>query len=123
MKNRIIVEANSEYISDQSNPVEEKYFFSYNIKITNNSNQSAKLLSRYWQITDGLGNSEDIHGPGVIGKNPKIKPGESFSYTSYCPIKTPIGSMEGSFRMVNEETEEFEVEVKKFKLLAHQIFN
>lgn len=123
MKNRIIVETNSEYISDQSNPVEEKYFFSYNIKITNNSNQSAKLLSRYWQITDGLGNSEDIHGPGVIGKNPKIKPGESFSYTSYCPIKTPIGSMEGSFRMVNEETEEFEVEVKKFKLLAHQIFN
>lgn len=123
MKNRIIVEANSEYISDQSNPVEEKYFFSYNIKITNNSNQSAKLLSRYWHITDGLGNSEDIHGPGVIGKNPKIKPGESFSYTSYCPIKTPIGSMEGSFRMVNEETEEFEVEVKKFKLLAHQIFN
>ena len=123
MKNRIIVEANSEYISDQSNPVEEKYFFSYNIKITNNSNQSAKLLSRYWHITDGLGNSEDIHGPGVVGKNPKIKPGESFSYTSYCPIKTPIGSMEGSFRMVNEDTEEFEVEVKKFKLLAHQIFN
>ena len=123
MKNRIIVEANSEYIPDQSNPVEEKYFFSYNIKITNNSNQSAKLLSRYWHITDGLGNSEDIHGPGVVGKTPKIKPGESFSYTSYCPIKTPIGSMEGSFRMVNEEKDEFEVKVKKFKLLAHQIFN
>ena len=123
MKNRIIVEAKSEYISDQSNPVEEKYFFSYNIKIINNSNQTAKLLSRYWHITDGLGNSEDIHGPGVVGKIPKIEPGESFSYTSYCPLKTPIGSMKGSFRMVNEDKEEFEVEVKKFKLIAHQIFN
>lgn len=123
MKNRIIVEAKSEYIPDQSNPVEEKYFFSYNIKIINNSNQTAKLLSRYWHITDGLGNSEDIHGPGVVGKTPKIKPGESFSYTSYCPIKTPIGSMKGSFRMVNEDKDEFEVEVKKFKFIAHQIFN
>ena len=123
MKNRIIVEVKSEYIPDQSNPVEEIYFFSYNIKIINNSNQTAKLLSRYWHITDGLGNSEDIHGPGVVGKTPKIKPGESFSYTSYCPIKTPIGSMKGSFRMVNQDKYEFEVEVKKFKLIAHQIFN
>jgi ApaG protein len=123
MKNRIIVEANSEYIPAQSNPVREEYFFSYNIKIINNSNQRAKLLSRYWHITDGLGNSEDIHGPGVVGKTPKIRPGESFSYTSFCPIKTPIGSMEGSFRLVNEDKSEFEVEVKKFKLIAHQIFN
>jgi ApaG protein len=123
MKNRIIVEANSEYIPAQSNPVKEEYFFSYNIKIINNSNQRAKLLSRYWHITDGLGNSEDIHGPGVVGKTPKIRPGESFSYTSFCPIKTPIGSMEGSFRLVNEDKSEFEVEVKKFKLIAHQIFN
>jgi ApaG protein len=103
--------------------VKEEYFFSYNIKIINNSNQRAKLLSRYWHITDGLGNSEDIHGPGVVGKTPKIRPGESFSYTSFCPIKTPIGSMEGSFRLVNEDKSEFEVEVKKFKLIAHQIFN
>jgi ApaG protein len=123
MKNRIIVEANSEYIPAQSNPVKEEYFFSYNIKIINNSNQRAKLLSRYWHITDGLGNSEDIHGPGVVGKTPRIRPGESFSYTSFCPIKTPIGSMEGSFRLVNEDKSEFEVEVKKFKLIAHQIFN
>ena len=123
MKNRIIVEANSEYIPAQSNPVKEEYFFSYNIKIINNSNQRAKLLSRYWHITDGLGNSEDIHGPGVVGKTPKIRPGESFSYTSFCPIKTPLGYMRGSFRMVNENKDEFEVEVKKFKLIAHQIFN
>ena len=123
MKNRIIVEANSEYIPAQSNPVKEKYFFSYNIKIINNSNQRAKLLSRYWHITDGLGNSEDIHGPGVVGKTPTIRPAESFSYTSFCPIKTPIGSMEGSFRLVSEDKSEFEVEVKKFKLIAHQIFN
>ena len=123
MKNRIIVEANSEYIPAQSNPVKEKYFFSYNIKIINNSNQRAKLLSRYWHITDGLGNSEDIHGPGVVGKTPTIRQAESFSYTSFCPIKTPIGSMEGSFRLVSEDKSEFEVEVKKFKLIAHQIFN
>jgi ApaG protein len=123
MKNRIIVEANSEYITDQSNPVKEKYFFSYNIKIINNSNQLVQLLSRYWHITDGLGNTEDVHGPGVVGKTPIIKPAESFSYTSFCPIKTPLGFMRGSFRMVDENKDEFEVEVKKFKLIAHQIFN
>jgi len=123
MKNRIIVEANSEYIADQSNPVKEKYFFSYNIKIINNSNQLVQLLSRYWNITDGTGNTEDVHGPGVVGKTPIIKPAESFSYTSFCPIKTPLGYMRGSFRMVNENKDEFEVEVKKFKLIAHQIFN
>jgi ApaG protein len=123
MKNRIIVEANSEYITDQSNPVKEKYFFSYNIKIINNSNQLVQLLSRYWHITDGLGNIEDVHGPGVVGKTPIIKPAESFSYTSFCPIKTPLGYMRGSFRMVDENKDEFEVEVKKFKLIAHQIFN
>ena len=123
MKNRIIVEVNSEFLPHRSNLVKEYYFFSYNVMIKNKSNISAKLLSRYWSISDGLGNTEDIHGPGVVGKTPTIKPGETFEYTSFCPLKTPIGTMEGSFRMIDENKMEFDVEIKPFKLVASQVLN
>ena len=123
MKNRIIVEVNSEFLPHRSNLVKEYYFFSYNVMIKNKSNISAKLLSRYWSISDGLGNTEDIHGPGVVGKTPTIKPGETFEYTSFCPLKTPVGTMEGSFRMMDENKIEFDVEIKPFKLVASQVLN
>jgi ApaG protein len=123
MKNRIIVEVNSEFLPHQSNLVKEYYLFSYNVIIRNKSNISAKLLSRYWSISDGLGNTEDIHGPGVVGKTPTIKPGETFEYTSFCPLKTPVGTMEGSFRMRDENKMEFDVEIKPFKLVASQVLN
>ena len=123
MKNRIIVEVNSEFLPHQSNLVKEYYLFSYNVIIRNKSNISAKLLSRYWSISDGLGNTEDIHGPGVVGKTPTIKPGETFEYTSFCPLKTPVGTMRGSFRMRDENKMEFDVEIKPFKLVASQVLN
>ena len=123
MKNRIIVEVNSEFVPHQSNPVKEYYLFSYHVRIRNKSKIAAKLLSRYWSINDGLGNTEDIHGSGVIGKTPTIRPGETFRYTSFCPLKTPIGMMEGSFRMIDENKVEFDVEVKPFKLVAFQVLN
>tara|TARA_B000000475_G_scaffold265734_1_gene254657 strand:- start:87 stop:458 length:372 start_codon:yes stop_codon:yes gene_type:complete len=123
MKNRIIVEVNSEFLPHQSNLVKEYYLFSYNVIIRNKSNISAKILSRYWSISDGLGNTEDIHGPGVVGKTPTIKPGETFEYTSFCPLKTPVGTMEGSFRMRDENKMEFDVEIKPFKLVASQVLN
>jgi ApaG protein len=123
MKNRIIVEVNSEFLPHQSNLVKEYYLFSYNVIIRNKSKISAKLLSRYWSISDGLGNTEDIHGPGVVGKTPTIKPGETFEYTSFCPLKTPVGTMEGSFRMRDENKVEFDVEIKPFKLVASQVLN
>lgn len=123
MKNRIIVEVNSEYVPHQSNPVKEYYLFSYHVIIRNKAKTSARLLSRYWSINDGLGNTEDIHGPGVVGKTPIIRPGEAFEYTSFCPLKTPIGTMEGSFRMIDENKIKFNVKVKPFKFVASQVLN
>jgi ApaG protein len=123
MKNRIIVEVNSEYLPHRSDPVKEYYLFSYHVVIKNKTEISAKLLTRYWSINDGLGNTEDIHGHGVVGKTPTIKPGEHFEYTSFCPLKTPIGTMEGSFRMVDERKLEFDIEIKPFRLIASQVLN
>lgn len=123
MKNRIIVEVNSEFVDHQSNPVKEHYLFSYHVTVRNESKTTSKLLSRYWSINDGLGNTQDIHGPGVVGKTPTIRPGETFEYTSFCLLKTPIGMMEGSFRMITEDEVEFDVEIKPFKLIALQVLN
>ena len=123
MKNKIIITVNSQYMPDQSDPIKSSYLFSYHIVIKNLSSSTVKLVSRYWHITDGLGNSEDIHGPGVIGKTPTISPGNFFEYTSFCPLKTPMGFMEGSFRMIDTNKIEFDVEINRFRLLASQILN
>jgi len=111
------------YLPERSEPFRSYYFFSYHITITNNSTSKVKLLSRYWHIVDGQGNSEDVHGPGVIGKTPTILPGESFEYMSFCPLPTPVGFMEGSYRMIDEFGEEFEVLIDQFKLIAPQVLN
>ena len=82
-----------------------------------------QLLSRYWRITDGEGRVEDIHGPGVIGKTPILKPEEPFEYTSFCPLPTPLGFMEGSYRMLDESGKEFDVPIERFQLVAPQVLN
>jgi ApaG protein len=81
------------------------------------------LISRHWHITDGTGISEDIYGPGVIGKKPTIEPNTFFEYTSFCPLRTPVGFMEGSYRMLNKDGEEFDLKINKFRLLASQFLN
>ena len=81
-----------------------------------NFRPSAQLLSRYWHITDGQGNTEDIHGPGVIGKTPKLAPGESFEYSSGTPLNKPSGFMFGNYRMINEKNESFFIDVPIFSL-------
>lgn len=123
MKNKIIITVNSQYMPDQSDPIKSSYLFSYHIVIKNLSSSTVKLVSRYWHITDGLGHSQDIHGPGVVGKTPIINSGNSFEYTSFCPLKTPMGFMEGSFRMIDTNKIEFDVEINRFRLLASQILN
>lgn len=82
-----------------------------------------QLLSRYWKITDGSGSSEDIYGPGVVGKNPTLSPKEIFSYSSFCPLRTPMGSMRGSYRMTDEHGVEFDVEIRPFRFIASQVLN
>ncbi len=123
MKNLIKIQTLPEYLPNRSDPTRSYYFFSYQIKITNKSKKKVQLLSRYWHITDGQGHSEDIHGPGVVGKTPLIIPGNTFQYTSFCPLSTPVGFMEGSYRMISESGLEFDVKIAPFKLMAPDLLN
>ena len=123
MQNSIKIQAHPEFLPERSQPDKSYYFFSYNIKIINNSEIGVKLLSRYWHIKDGKGQTEDVHGPGVVGKTPSIKPKGVFEYTSFCPLQTPIGFMEGSYRMISENGKQFDAIIPQFKLIAPQFLN
>ncbi|MBT3607213.1 MAG: Co2+/Mg2+ efflux protein ApaG [Candidatus Marinimicrobia bacterium] len=123
MKNSIEINVKPNYVPERSSPVRSYYLFSYHITIFNRGGNQIELLSRYWHITDGHGNTEDIHGPGVIGEQPKILPGELFEYTSFCPLPTPMGFMEGSFRMVDDSGNEFDAIINPFRLVAPQVLN
>ncbi len=123
MEYKIKIQTHPEFLLERSQPHKSYYFFSYKIKIINNSEIGVKLLSRYWHIKDGKGQTEDIHGPGVVGKTPSIKPKDVFEYTSFCPLQTPIGFMEGSYRMISENGKQFDVDIPRFKLIAPQFLN
>ncbi len=123
MENSIKIKTHTKFILEKSDPSKSYYFFSYKIKIINNSETVVRLLSRYWHIKDGKGQTEDIHGPGVVGKTPSIKPKGVFEYTSFCPLQTPIGFMEGSYRMISENGKEFDAAIPRFKLVASQFLN
>lgn len=111
---RIIV--TPEYVPKRFDPTKPIYLFAYHIKITNESKESVQLLSRYWNITDSRGNVEEIRGPGVVGKKPQLKSGESFEYTSYCPLSSEFGMMNGSFKMVRDDGFVFDANINPFKL-------
>lgn len=113
----IHIKARSEYIMSQSSPEDDRYFFSYTIEISNLSEQTVKLLSRRWVVTDAHGMEQVIEGSGVVGEQPVIKPQGAFRYTSCALLKTPVGSMEGSYRfMVLETTETFVAPIPAFGL-------
>ncbi|OGT35926.1 MAG: Co2+/Mg2+ efflux protein ApaG [Gammaproteobacteria bacterium RIFCSPHIGHO2_12_FULL_37_14] len=120
MKNieKIIVTAHPSYIQAQSDPLHQKFVWSYEITIVNDSDQIVHLLSRYWRITDMTGKIEEVHGAGVVGLQPLIKPGKKFSYTSYCQLVSPQGTMEGHYEVQNIEEEHFRVVIPKFILSA-----
>ena len=123
MKNNIEILTSPDYLPDRSDPIKSYYFFSYQIKILNRSVETIQLLSRYWHIVDGQGRAEDIYGPGVVGKTPILKPNDLFEYTSFCPLPTPLGFMEGSYRMLDESGKEFDVPIERFQLVAPQVLN
>ena len=106
----------SEYSSDRSRPQHHEWFFLYTITIANESSDTVQLLSRHWIITNGAGEVEEVHGPGVIGEQPVLAPNESFTYTSGCPLTTPFGTMEGTFDMVSRSGERFKAKVAPFTL-------
>jgi ApaG protein len=104
------------FIEDQSDPDEGDFLWSYAITIENRGAETVQLLSRYWHITDGLGRVQEVHGPGVVGAQPVLEPGQSFEYTSGCPLPTPSGAMAGRYQMRASSGEAFEVEIPAFLL-------
>ena len=114
--NGIKINVLSEYISKRSNPLKKRFFFAYHITIQNESNSPAKLLSRYWNITDADGNVEEVRGPGVVGYQPRLEQGQSFEYTSFCPLTTEFGVMHGIFYMIRDNGKKFDAIIEPFKL-------
>lgn len=110
------VDVQPQYLPEQSAPEQGLYSFAYTITITNSGQVPAQLISRHWRITDAQGQLEEVKGLGVVGHQPLLKPGESFEYTSGCRLRTPSGSMQGSYFCVAEDGERFEVEIPAFAL-------
>jgi len=112
----IKVEVETQYVPEQSHPEKDYYFFSYHVTLTNLSEETVQLLTRHWIITHGDGRVEEVRGPGVVGEQPTLEPGESFDYTSFCPLNTPQGTMEGAYQMVTDEGEAFDAKIPLFQL-------
>ncbi len=117
------VEVRAAYVPGRSSPADSQYFFAYRIRISNLGEETVQLLSRHWVISDGEGNEEHVRGPGVVGEQPVLEPGEAFEYTSFCPLRTPIGSMHGTYRMVTAGGAAFEAEIAPFSLAVPTALN
>ena len=118
LKPNFAVSVRVTFIPEESKPEQNFYFFSYQILIENKGNFTAQLLSRHWIITDAFGQVEEVRGPGVVGLQPKIQSGKSFSYDSACPIPTTSGTMRGFYQMISDDGQTFEIEIPEFYLLA-----
>ena len=104
-------------------PATRHYFFAYRIRISNVGEETVQLVSRHWIITDGDGRMEEVQGPGVVGEQPVLEPGESFEYSSCCPLPTPIGSMQGTYQMVTSGGSQFDAEIAPFSLAVPTALN
>jgi ApaG protein len=112
----IRVQVRSEYAANRSQPARNQWFFLYTVTISNEGDETVQLLTRHWVVTDGAGQVDDYRGPGVVGKQPTLAPGESFEYTSGCPLATPFGIMEGTYQMITNEGDRFTVKIAPFTL-------
>ena len=101
---------------ERSEPNRNRWFFLYTVRITNAGPTRVQLLSRHWIITDALGKVEEVRGPGVVGQQPVLNGGESFEYTSGCPLLTPFGSMEGTYELIDDKGRSFDIEIPAFAL-------
>jgi len=112
----IRVKVRSRYVPERSSPEQDAWFFAYTVLVTNEGDASVQLMSRHWIITNANGQTEEVRGPGVIGAQPVLEPGESFEYTSACPLPTAFGTMHGTYQMVTKEGERFDAEIAPFSL-------
>jgi ApaG protein len=112
----IRVEVQSVFVPERSDPDDGQWFFAYRVRITNEGEETAQLVSRHWVIIDGRGHVEEVRGPGVVGEQPVLRPGETFEYTSACPLRTAQGTMHGSYQMVTHDGARFDAEIAPFTL-------
>ena len=118
----IRVQVETELDDELSAPDEGRWFYRYTIRLTNEGDETVQLMTRHWVITDGEGRTEEVRGPGVVGVQPVLAPGESFEYTSGCPLTTSFGVMRGTYQMVTEDGDGFDAEIAAFELSQpHQI--
>ena len=112
----IEVVAEPEYSPERSDPDEDRYFWTYTITLTNRSGPQAQLISRHWDIVDEAGSRQNVDGPGVVGEQPVLAPGDHFRYTSGVPLATPSGMMSGHYRMQADDGSQFDIEIPAFSL-------
>ena len=115
-KYQIAVKAVPQFIADQSDPDAERYVFAYTITLENVGTVPAQLISRHWIITDGNGQVEEVHGDGVVGEQPRLEPGEQFTYTSGATLPTSVGTMEGRYDMIGDDGTRFDAPIPPFTL-------
>ena len=116
--NGVTVRVSVSYLPEQSEPRRGRWFWAYHVRIENEGVLAVQLLTRRWVITDGRGARHSVEGEGVVGEQPLIQPGGSFDYVSGCPLATPSGAMQGTYRMVGEDGTSFDVEIPRFALFA-----
>jgi len=104
------------FLEEQSSPTENQFVWAYRVRIENNGDQTVQLLRRHWRITDALGTIHEVKGPGVVGEQPILRPGDSYEYTSGTPLTTPSGIMCGTYQMENDEGEHFDIVIPAFSL-------
>jgi ApaG protein len=114
----VTVRVSVSYLPEQSEPGRGRWFWAYHVRIENDGPAAVQLLTRHWVITDGRGARHTVEGEGVVGEQPLIEPGASFDYVSGCPLATPTGAMQGSYRMVGEDGESLTVAIPRFQLIA-----
>lgn len=114
----VVVVVDPQYLAEQSRPDEQQFLFAYTVRITNNSQQAVQVISRQWVITDGAQRIQEVGGLGVVGKQPLLAPGETFEYTSGCPLATAVGTMRGTYHCVAENGVPFDVPINEFMLAA-----
>jgi ApaG protein len=117
------VHVQSQFVPEQSDLGKSQFFYAYHVKISNEGTEPVKLLRRHWVITDAFGQKEHVKGDGVVGEQPRLEPGESFEYSSACPLKTPHGAMHGTYQMVTDEGDSFDAQIAPFALARPEASN
>jgi ApaG protein len=119
----ICISVRTAFVPERSNPRDSYFFFAYEVTIANEGDEPAQLLTRHWIITDGDGNVEEVVGDGVVGEQPYLAPGESYTYTSFCPLRTETGTMHGTYGMVRPDGRTFDAVIPRFTLVEPYTIN